>query len=235
MFCESDTEQLMLSGLGSEASDEEKKRRRLVPGEDLPMPSTEHQQEQMLSPKKNLKPCKDSSAAEKSTGPGSGLVLEHSEKCTSFLSKHYEENNESSDNSEDLQCPIKNLVSDKIGRQKIVSFTQLSFLSGRLLISGIAGAEAEPHRKNKQKRRHKWKGAETRSEIAKCLDISLADTSKPTSIVDPVTNQEVLLGNGYNICNLLNDGSVLHFTIFCSQLFKNTFNCQNFKLISSLQ
>ncbi|OXB53104.1 hypothetical protein ASZ78_006187 [Callipepla squamata] len=178
---------------------------------------------------------RDSSAAEKSTGPGSGLVLEHSEKCTSFLSKHYEENNESSDNSEDQQCPIKNLVSDKIGRQKIVSFTQLSFLSGRLLISGIAGAEAEPHRKNKQKRRHKWKGAETRSEIAKSLDISLADTSKPISIVDPVTNQEVLLGNGYNICHLLNDESVLHFTVFCSQLFKNTFNCQNFKLISSLQ
>ncbi|OXB84769.1 UNVERIFIED_CONTAM: hypothetical protein H355_015891, partial [Colinus virginianus] len=433
MFCESDAEQLMLSGLDSEASDEEKKKRRLMPREDLPVPSTEHRQEQMLSPKKNLKPCKyqqsasksqqctaqkkkteqklandkvlksqrkklkksgkrnsnknlelqrwessdsepgdeglgrepvesnemfisplhqelqtsvlqklaksekaervlhtlesvagvnnktplkaaellqhlidsvqnlekkrpatssgkvlrkinprahkrtcsntedaepqnaadsdssstqevvrkkckqsavktskkrefnrhqrlqDSSAAEKSSGPGSGLVLEHSEKCTS-RSKDYEENNESSDNSEDLQCQIKNLLSDKIGRQKIVlpsntpnvrrtkrirlkpleywrgervtytmkpsgtvSFTQLSFLSGRLLISGIAGAEAEPHRKNKPKRHHKRKGAETRSEVAECLDISLADTSKPTSIVDPVTNQEVLL------------------------------------------
>ncbi|OXB60365.1 hypothetical protein ASZ78_013158 [Callipepla squamata] len=437
MFCESDAEQLMLSGSDSEASDEEKKKRRLMPREDLPVPSTEHRQEQMLSPKKNLKPCKyqqsasksqqctaqkkkteqklandkvlksqrkklkksgkrnnnknlelqrwessdsepgdeglgrepvesnemfisplcqelqtsvlqklaksekaervlhalesvagvnnktplkaaellqhlidsvqnlekkrsatssgkvlrkvnhrahkrtcsntegaepqnatdsdssstqevvrkkckqsavktskkrefnrhqrlqDSSAAEKSSGPGSGLVLEHSEKCTS-RSKDYEENNESSDNSEDLQCQIKNLLSDKIGRQKIVlpsntpnvrrtkrirlkpleywrgervtytmkpsgtgfqmSFTQLSFLSGRLLISGIAGAEAEPHRKNKPKRHHKRKRAETRSEVAECLDISLADTSKPTSIVDPVTNQEVLLG-----------------------------------------
>lgn len=65
--------------------------------------------------------------------------------------------------------------------------------SGRLLISGIAGAEAEPHMKNKLKSRHKKKRAKTRSEVVKCLDIPLADASKPTSIVDPVTNQEVLL------------------------------------------
>ncbi|XP_065592842.1 centromere protein C isoform X4 [Cyrtonyx montezumae] len=438
MFCESGAEQLMLSGLDSEASDEEKKKIRLMPREDLPMPLTEHQQEQMLSPKKNLKPCKyqqsaskshqcsaqkkkteqklandkvlksqrkklkksgkrngnknpelqrcessdsepgdevlgrepiesnemftspphqelqtsvlqklaksekaekvlhalesvagvhsktplkaaellqhlidsvqnlekkrsatssrkvlrkinhrahertctntknaepqnttdsDSSstqevvrkkykqsavktnkkrefnrhqrlhncfssrnslAAEKSMGPESGLVLEHSEKCTS-RSKHYEENNESSDNSEDLQCQIKNLLSDKIGRQKIVlpsntpnvrrtkrirlkpleywrgeRVTYTMKPSGRLLISGIAGAEAETHRKDKQKRRHKQKGAETRSKVAECLDISLADASKPTSIVDPVTNQEVLLDESIKVYKNLN-------------------------------
>lgn len=43
----------------------------------------------------------------------------------------------------------------------LVSCTQLSFLSGRLLISGIAGAEAEPHMKNKLKSRHKKKRAKT--------------------------------------------------------------------------
>ncbi|XP_021250782.1 centromere protein C isoform X2 [Numida meleagris] len=159
----------------------------------------------------------DSSAAEKAMNPESRLVLEHSEKYTS-RSKHCEENNESSDNSEDLQCQIKNLLSDEIGRQKIVlpsntpnvrrtkrirlkpleywrgeRVTYTLKPSGRLLISGIAGAEAEPHRNNKQKSRHKQKRAETRSGVAECLDIPLADASKPTSIVDPVTNQEVLL------------------------------------------
>uniref|UniRef100_UPI001931170D Maltose Binding Protein tag, linker,CENP-C n=1 Tax=unidentified cloning vector TaxID=45196 RepID=UPI001931170D len=144
-------------------------------------------------------------------------VLEHSEKYTS-PSKHCEENNESSDNSEDLHCQIKNLLSDEIGRQKIVlpsntpnvrrtkrirlkpleywrgeRVTYTLKPSGRLLISGIAGAEAEPHMKNKLKSRHKKKRAKTRSEVVKCLDIPLADASKPTSIVDPVTNQEVLL------------------------------------------
>lgn len=158
-----------------------------------------------------------SPAAEKAMGPESGLVLEHSEKYTS-PSKHCEENNESSDNSEDLHCQIKNLLSDEIGRQKIVlpsntpnvrrtkrirlkpleywrgeRVTYTLKPSGRLLISGIAGAEAEPHMKNKLKSRHKKKRAKTRSEVVKCLDIPLADASKPTSIVDPVTNQEVLL------------------------------------------
>lgn len=42
-----------------------------------------------------------------------------------------------------------------------LSFTQLSFLSGRLLISGIAGAEAEPQMKNKPKSHHKQKRART--------------------------------------------------------------------------
>ncbi|XP_048798669.1 centromere protein C isoform X1 [Lagopus muta] len=158
-----------------------------------------------------------STAAEKAMGPESGLVLEHSEKYTS-PSKHCEENNESSDNSEDLHCQIKNLLSDEIGRQKIVlpsntpnvrrtkrirlkpleywrgeRVTYTLKPSGRLLISGIAGAEAEPQMKNKRKSHHKQKRARTRSEVAKCLDIHLADASKPTSIVDPVTNQEVLL------------------------------------------
>ncbi|NXJ13042.1 CENPC protein, partial [Odontophorus gujanensis] len=389
MFCESDAEQLMLSGLDSEASDVEKKKR-LMPREDLPMPLTEHQQEQMLSPKKNLKPCKyqqstskshqcsaqkkkteqklandkvlksqrkklkksgkrngnknpelqrwDSSDSEpgdeglgrepvesnkmftspphqelqtsvlqklaksektekvlhalesvagvnsktpskaaellqhlidsvqnlekKRSATSSGKVLReinhraHKRTCSKTedaepqnttdsdssstqevvrkkckqsavkTSKKREFNrhqrlhffNVFSDNSEDLQCQIKNLLSDKIGRQKIVlpsntpnvrrtkrirlkpleywrgeRVTYVMKPSGRLLISGIAGAEAQPHRKNKQKRRHKQKGAETRSEVAECLDISLADASKPTTIVDPVTNQEVLL------------------------------------------
>lgn len=58
MSYQSKVEQLMLSGLDSEASDEEQKIRRVMAREDLPVPSAEHQQEQMLSPKRSLIPCK---------------------------------------------------------------------------------------------------------------------------------------------------------------------------------
>ncbi|XP_072191674.1 uncharacterized protein [Excalfactoria chinensis] len=158
-----------------------------------------------------------SAAAGEAVGLESGLVLEHSEKYTPPR-KPREENNESSDSSEDLHCQIKNLLSDEIGKQKIVlpsntpnvrrtkrirlkpleywrgeRLTYTLKPSGRLLISGIAGAEAEPHMKNKLKSHHKQKRAKTRSEVAECLDIPLGDASKPTSIVDPVTSQEVLL------------------------------------------
>ncbi|NXC38635.1 CENPC protein, partial [Penelope pileata] len=148
-----------------------------------------------------------------------GPVLEHSERFTSG-SKCCEQDNESSDNSEDLDCQIKNLLSDEIGKQKIVlpsntpnvrrtkrirlkpleywrgeRVTYTMKPSGKLLISGIVEpvAEAEPYRKSKQKSRQKQKRAGTRSEVPERLGIPLADASKPTVVVDPVTNQEVLL------------------------------------------
>uniref|UniRef100_A0A663MSI5 Centromere protein C n=1 Tax=Athene cunicularia TaxID=194338 RepID=A0A663MSI5_ATHCN len=66
--------------------------------------------------------------------------------------------------------------------------------SGGLVISGIVCPEAETFCNIKQRNGgHKQKRDETRSEIPSNLDRTLADTSKPTTVLDPVTNQEVLL------------------------------------------
>ncbi|NXK12272.1 CENPC protein, partial [Herpetotheres cachinnans] len=124
-----------------------------------------------------------------------------------------------SDNSEDLNCQVRHLLSDDIARHKIVMPSNTPNVrrtkrirlrpleywrgervnyamrpSGRLVISGIVCPETEPHRKIKQKNGgHKQKRYETRSEIPANLDHTLADTSKPTIVLDPVTNEEVLL------------------------------------------
>ncbi|NWU69641.1 CENPC protein, partial [Pterocles burchelli] len=123
-----------------------------------------------------------------------------------------------SDNSEDSDCHIKELLSDKIAKHKIVmpsnspnvrrtkrirmrpleywrgervNYTMKP--SGALVISGIVCPETEPHRKiARRKGVYKQKRPETRCEIPANLDGALADTSKPTVVVDPVTNQEVL-------------------------------------------
>ncbi|NXK48234.1 CENPC protein, partial [Chauna torquata] len=108
-----------------------------------------------------------------------GPVLEHCDKFTS-RSKHCEQDNESSDDSEGLHCHIGNLLSDKIGRHKIVMPSNTPNVrrtkrirlrpleywrgervnytmrpSGGLVISGIVCPETEPHRKNKQKKSHR--------------------------------------------------------------------------------
>uniref|UniRef100_A0A8C9GB44 Mif2/CENP-C cupin domain-containing protein n=1 Tax=Pavo cristatus TaxID=9049 RepID=A0A8C9GB44_PAVCR len=237
-----------------------------------------------------------STAAEKAMGPESGLVLEHPEKYT-LPSKHCEENYESSDNSEDLHCQIKNLLSDEIGRQKIVlpsntpnvrrtkrirlkpldywrgeRLTYTLKPSGRLLISGIAGAEGEPHMKNKLNSHHKQKRAKTKKLL--CNECSFALRFSPVTAPDSLTENPFVMecvsdlmqktkhnflfckgnvadlrifwfsiqafyvihgqiiitlhktsyyltsgdyfyvpaGNGYNVRNLLNEESVLHFT-----------------------
>ncbi|KAM6136355.1 centromere protein C [Phoenicopterus ruber ruber] len=160
----------------------------------------------------------DSFAAQKATIRESGPVLEPCDKYTS-RSKFYEQDNTSSDNSEDLNCQIRNLLSDKIARQKIVMPSNTPNVrrtkrirlrpleywrgervnytmkpSGGLVISGIVCPETEPHRKiRRRKGGHKQKRDETRSEILANFDHTLADASKPTIVLDPVTNEEVLL------------------------------------------
>ncbi|KAM6073464.1 centromere protein C isoform 2-T2 [Theristicus caerulescens] len=160
----------------------------------------------------------DSFAVEKATSRESGPVLEHHDKFTS-RSKSCEQDNTSSDNSEDFNCQVRNLLSDNIARHKIVMPSNTPNVrrtkrirlrpleywrgervnytmrpSGGLVISGIVCPETEPHRKIKRRKGgHKQKRDETRSEIPANLDHTLADTSKPTVVLDPVTNEEVLL------------------------------------------
>ncbi|KAM6076150.1 centromere protein C [Chlamydotis macqueenii] len=159
----------------------------------------------------------DSFAAERATGRESGPLLEHYDKIAS-RSKSCEQDNTSSDNSEDL-FQARDLLSDNIARHKIVMPSNTPNVrrtkrirlrpleywrgervnyamrpSGGLVISGIVCPEAESHRKIKQRKGgHKRKRDETRSEIPANLDHTLADTSMPTIVLDPVTNQEVLL------------------------------------------
>ncbi|NXG85334.1 CENPC protein, partial [Stercorarius parasiticus] len=147
-----------------------------------------------------------------------GPVLEHCDKFASS-SKFCEQDNTSSDSSEDVNRQVRALLSDNTARHKIVMPSNTPNVrrtkrirlrpleywrgervnytmkpSGELVISGIACPETEPHRKIKgRKGVHKQKRDETRSEIPANLYHSLADTSKPTIVVDPVTNKEVLL------------------------------------------
>ncbi|XP_050751811.1 centromere protein C isoform X1 [Gymnogyps californianus] len=160
----------------------------------------------------------DSFAAEKATSCESGPVLEHCDKFASRI-KACEQDNTSSDNSEDWNCQVRDLLSDHIARHKIVMPSNTPNVrrtkrirlrpleywrgervnytmrpSGGLVISGIVCPETEPHRKIKRRKGgHKQKRDETRGEIPANLDHTLADTSKPTVVLDPVTNKEVLL------------------------------------------
>ncbi|KFP56519.1 Centromere protein C, partial [Cariama cristata] len=148
----------------------------------------------------------------------SGPVLEHCDKFAS-KSKSCEQDSTSSDSSEQLNCQLRDLLSDNIARHKIVMPTNTPNVrrtkrirlrpleywrgervnytmrpSGGLMISGIVCPETEPYRRIKRRKGgHKQKRDETRSEIPVNLDHTLADTSKPTIVLDPVTNKEVLL------------------------------------------
>ncbi|KAM6429785.1 centromere protein C [Rhynochetos jubatus] len=67
------------------------------------------------------------------------------------------------------------------------------FIAGGLMISGILSPKPQPHRKiRRRKDVHKQKDEISR-ELPADLDHSLADASKPTAVLDPVTNEEVLL------------------------------------------
>ncbi|XP_075607530.1 centromere protein C isoform X3 [Balearica regulorum gibbericeps] len=160
----------------------------------------------------------DSFAAEKAASLESGPVLEHCDKFTS-RSESCEQDNTSSDSSEDLNCQIRNLLSDNIARHKIVMPSNTPNVrrtkrirlrpleywrgervnyamrpSGGLVISGIVCPETEPHRNVKRRKHgHRQKRDEIRSEIPANLDHTLADTSKPTVVLNPETNEEVLL------------------------------------------
>ncbi|KFQ64972.1 Centromere protein C, partial [Pelecanus crispus] len=148
----------------------------------------------------------------------SGPVLEHCDKFASRI-QSCEQDYTSSDDSEDLNCHIRHLMADSIARHKIVMPSNTPNVrrtkrirlrpleywrgervnytmrpSGGLVISGIVCPETEPHRKIiRRKGGHKQGRDETRNEIPATLDCTLADTSKPTIVLDPVTNTEVLL------------------------------------------
>ncbi|NXI95281.1 CENPC protein, partial [Psophia crepitans] len=147
-----------------------------------------------------------------------GPVLEHCDKFDS-RSVSCEQENTSSDSFEDLNCQIRNLLSDSIARHKIVMPSNTPNVrrtkrirlrpleywrgervnytmrpSGGLMISGIVCPETKPHRNIKRRKPdQRQKRDETRSEIPAHLDHTLADTSKPTVVLDPETNEEVLL------------------------------------------
>ncbi|XP_061211243.1 centromere protein C [Neopsephotus bourkii] len=156
-------------------------------------------------------------------------VLEH---CDKFDSRriYCEEDNTSSDNSEGLESKIRHLLSDELVRHKIVMPSNTPNVrrtkrlrlrpleywrgervkytmrpSGGLVISGIVCPEPEPDRNiNQRKDGHKQRKDERRSERPPNVGHSLADPSKPAVVVDPVTNQEVLLEcvntEGSNAC-----------------------------------
>ncbi|XP_010141097.1 PREDICTED: centromere protein C, partial [Buceros rhinoceros silvestris] len=160
----------------------------------------------------------DSFAAEKAVNCESGPVLEN---LKTFASRREfcEQDNTSSDSSEDLNSQLKALISDNIARDKIVMPSNTPNVrrtkrirlrpleywrgervnytvnpSGSLVISGIVCPETKPHRKITQRKGgYKQKRGETRSEIPENLAHILADTTKPTIVLDPVTNEEILL------------------------------------------
>ncbi|NXB28379.1 CENPC protein, partial [Eulacestoma nigropectus] len=149
----------------------------------------------------------------------SGPVLEDCDKLASS-SKSPEQDDTSSDNSEDLNYKLRHLLSDDIARHKIVMPTNTPNVrrtkrirlrpleywrgerinytmkpSGGLVISGLVHPETQSPRKSKRRKdRPKQKRDKTnRREIPASLDHTLADTSKPTIVLDPVTNKEVHL------------------------------------------
>ncbi|NWY15327.1 CENPC protein, partial [Aphelocoma coerulescens] len=149
----------------------------------------------------------------------SGPVLEDCDKFASS-SKSPEQDDTSSDNSEDLNYKLRHLLSDDIARHKIVMPTNTPNVrrtkrirlrpleywrgerinytmkpSGGLVISGLVHPETQSPRKSKRRKdRPKQKRDKTNTrEIPASLDHTLADTSKPTIVLDPVTNKEVHL------------------------------------------
>ncbi|NXW56938.1 CENPC protein, partial [Eurystomus gularis] len=147
-----------------------------------------------------------------------GPVLEHADKFAS-RSKSCEQDNIFSDSSEDLDFQVRDLLSNNIARHKIimpsntpnvrrtkrirlkpleywrgerVNYAMSS--SGSLVVSGILCPETEPHRKIKQRKGGRKQEREAkRGEIPADLDYILGEASKPTVVLDPLTNEEVLL------------------------------------------
>ncbi|NWV06934.1 CENPC protein, partial [Ptilonorhynchus violaceus] len=149
----------------------------------------------------------------------SGPVLEHCDRFASS-SESREQDETPSDNSEDMNYKLRHLLSDGIARHKIVMpsntpnvrrtkrirLKPLEYWRGERInyamrpseglgISGPVHPETQSPRKSKRrKERHKQKRDTTnRRDIPASLDHTLADTSKPTTVLDPVTNEEVLL------------------------------------------
>ncbi|NXH56124.1 CENPC protein, partial [Rhabdornis inornatus] len=150
----------------------------------------------------------------------SGPVLEDCDKFASSTESS-EQDDTSSDNSEDLNYKLRHLLSDEIARRKIVMPSNTPNVrrtkrirlrpleywrgerinytmdpSGGLVVSGLVHPETESPRKSKKRKKDhpKQKRDKTnRREIPASLEHSLADASKPTIVLDPVTNKEVHL------------------------------------------
>ncbi|XP_032541235.1 centromere protein C isoform X4 [Chiroxiphia lanceolata] len=162
---------------------------------------------------------KSSEAQPQMEEEGSGPVLEHCDKFDSST-KSCEQYDTSSETFDDLNYKVRDPLSDNIARHKIVmpsntpnvrrtkrirlrpleywrgeriDYTMNS--SGGLVISGLVHPETQSRSKNRQRKdRHKQKANKTnRREIPASLDHNLADTSKPTIVLDPETNEEVVL------------------------------------------
>ncbi|NWW87891.1 CENPC protein, partial [Rhynochetos jubatus] len=148
-----------------------------------------------------------------------GPVPEHCDKSAS-RSRSGDQDNTSSGNSEDSYFQIRDLLSDDVARHKIVMPSNTPNVrrtkrirlrpleywrgervnytmrpSGGLMISGILSPKPQPHRKiRRRKDVHKQKDEISMNMLLPAdLDHSLADASKPTAVLDPVTNEEVLL------------------------------------------
>ncbi|NWU95944.1 CENPC protein, partial [Upupa epops] len=142
----------------------------------------------------------------------------------------------SSDSSEDLCSQLKanNLVGHKIvmpsntpnvRRTKRIRIKPLEYWrgervsyamspSGGLVVNGIICPETEPPKQPKGG--HKQKRVETSKDLPASLDFVLADTSKPTVVVDPETNKEVLLD-----CVNTESSSMCFFKDETMEIYKN--------------
>ncbi|XP_039566559.1 centromere protein C [Passer montanus] len=154
---------------------------------------------------------------EKVENCASGPVLE--DRLTSST-KSPELDDVSSDNSEDLNCKLRHLLSDETAKHKIVMPSNTPNVrrtkrirmkpleywrgertnysmepSGGLVMSGLVHPVTESPRKSKRRKDcPKQKTDKTnREEIPVNLDHSLGDASKPAVVLDPVTNNEVHL------------------------------------------
>ncbi|NXD23003.1 CENPC protein, partial [Spelaeornis formosus] len=154
-------------------------------------------------------------------GPHSGPVGGHGHKFPSSTESSEGDCTSSGNDSEDLNCRLRRLFSDEIIKHKIVMPSNTPDVrrskrirlkpleywrgehldytmdaSGGLVISGLVHPKAEPPRKSGMWKDHlkQKKDIINRRERPACLDQCLADASKPTIVVDPVTNQEVRLG-----------------------------------------
>ncbi|XP_027491389.1 centromere protein C isoform X4 [Corapipo altera] len=148
---------------------------------------------------------------------GSGPVVEHCDKFDSST-KSCEQYDTSAETFDDLNYKVRDPLSDNIARHKIVMpsntpnvrrtkrirLRPLEYWRGERIdytmnssggLSGLVNPETQSHSKNRQRKdRHKQKANKTnRREIPASLDHNLADTSKPTIVLDPETNEEVFL------------------------------------------
>uniref|UniRef100_A0A8C8RN84 Centromere protein C n=1 Tax=Pelusios castaneus TaxID=367368 RepID=A0A8C8RN84_9SAUR len=80
--------------------------------------------------------------------------------------------------------------------------------SGGFVIGGVVSPGKDSCRKARKKRKHTW---ETKSHLVEHLNVSVADTSKPTAVWDPTIKKEVLLeciNTGSSRSCFFNDESV---------------------------